>query len=70
MLADVGDTAGVPEIRLLLWRASGDRVHLIAAKRALDQLLAKNPREFHEAMQANVRVNREIVAACKAEGIE
>ena len=54
----------------LLWRATGDRTHLVEAKRLLDELLAKNPAEHHATMLANVRVNREIVAAWAAAGAQ
>jgi tetratricopeptide (TPR) repeat protein len=60
------DSAG---LRFLLWQATGERAHLVAARRLLDESLARVPAEHHAAMLANVRVNREIVAACKAEGI-
>jgi tetratricopeptide (TPR) repeat protein/energy-coupling factor transporter ATP-binding protein EcfA2 len=53
------------EARLLLWTATRDLTHLREAKRLLDDLLAKNPPEYHEGMLTNVRVNREIVAAAK-----
>jgi hypothetical protein len=53
----------------MLWKATGDRAHLAEAKRLLDEILAKNPPEHHAAMLRNVRVNREIVEACRAEGI-
>jgi tetratricopeptide (TPR) repeat protein len=49
--------------RLLLYRATGDSGQLVVAKRLLDELLAKNPPEFHEGMCRNVRVNREIMDA-------
>jgi tetratricopeptide (TPR) repeat protein len=71
-LAEAGDGIGVSEaaqIRLLLWRSTRDRAHLGEAKRILDEALAKVPAAHHEAMLANVRVNREIVAACKDAGL-
>ena len=55
--------------RLLLWKATQDRAHLAEAKRLLDEALAKVPAEHHASMLANVRVNREIAAAAKAQGL-
>jgi tetratricopeptide (TPR) repeat protein len=60
---------GAVPARFRLWEATGDRAHLAEAKSLLDDLLAKNPPEYHESMLTNVRVNREIVAACKEQGI-
>jgi tetratricopeptide (TPR) repeat protein/energy-coupling factor transporter ATP-binding protein EcfA2 len=56
-------------VRFLLWEATRDRAHLAAAKRHLDFLVEHAPPECRESMLANVRVHREIMAACKAEGI-
>ena len=61
-----GDTAGV---RWHLWLAAGDRAHLAAAKRLLDESLAKVPTEYHAAMLSNVRLNREITAAAATAGV-
>ena len=47
-----------------------DPAYLREARRLLDELLSKNPKEHHESMLTNVRVNREIVAACRAESGE
>ncbi len=55
------------DARLLLWRATGARAHLEAAKRLLDESLASVPAEYHEPMLTNLRVNREIMAAWKGE---
>jgi serine/threonine protein kinase/tetratricopeptide (TPR) repeat protein len=68
-LAAAGTEAETAELRLLLWQATGERAHLAAAKRKLDKSLAKVPAEHHAAMLANVRVNREIVAAAKEQGL-
>jgi tetratricopeptide (TPR) repeat protein len=57
------------EVRNLLWQATRDRAHLVEAKRLLDDLVAHAPPEDRESMLANVRTNREIVEACKAEGL-
>lgn len=53
--------------RLLLWMATGDQVHLVAAKELLDEALARVPDEYHEPMLTNVRVNREILEAWREE---
>jgi serine/threonine protein kinase/tetratricopeptide (TPR) repeat protein len=55
------------EARLLLWRATGDRAHLEDARRLLDEAMADVPEEGHESMVTNLRVNREIMAAWRAE---
>jgi hypothetical protein len=57
-----------PAIRSALWQAAHDRAHLAEAKRLLDGLLARNP-EHRESMLANVRLHREIVAACGEQGL-
>jgi tetratricopeptide (TPR) repeat protein len=53
--------------RYLLFRATGDRTHLEEAKRLLDELLAKNPPEYHGSMCQNIGVHREILAAWREE---
>jgi len=53
----------------LLWQATGDRAHLAKARRLLDELLAKVPEEHHQAMRTNVRLNRDILAACTEQGL-
>jgi tetratricopeptide (TPR) repeat protein len=53
--------------RWFLFRATGDRPHLDAAKRLLDEALAKVPEEYREGMVARVRLNREILAAWREE---
>lgn len=68
-LAAAEAEADTPEMRHLLWQATGARAHLVAAKRKLDEALAKVPPKHHAAMLANVRVNREIAAAAKELGI-
>ena len=57
------------ESRHLLWRATGDRVHLAESKRLLDHLVAHAPPDCRESMLANVRLHREIAAAAKAAGL-
>jgi hypothetical protein len=57
------------EARRLLWRATGDRTHLVAAKRLLDEAVAKVDAETRASMLANLRVNREIAAAAKEQGL-
>jgi serine/threonine protein kinase/tetratricopeptide (TPR) repeat protein len=68
-LADAGEEADGPGVRLLLWEATHDPAHLAEAKRRLDLLVEHAPPECRETMLANVRVNREIVAACKEAGL-
>jgi tetratricopeptide (TPR) repeat protein len=58
-----------PEARLLLWKATRDRAHLVEAKRILDEATAHVDAESRALMLTKLRVNREIVEACKAEGI-
>ena len=72
-LADAGSTlagGAAAQVCLLLWTATHDRAHLVEAKRHLDFMVEHAPPEFRESMLANVRLHREIVAACKAEGID
>jgi tetratricopeptide (TPR) repeat protein len=71
-LADAGDTLAAGDamsINFFLWQATRDRAHLVEAKRLLDFLVEHAPPECRESMLANVRVNREIVAACKEQGL-
>jgi tetratricopeptide (TPR) repeat protein len=68
-LAAAGDWDAAYSVRFDLWKATGDRADLAAAKQGLDRRLAVNPPEFHEGMRTNIRLNREILAACKAERI-
>ncbi len=46
---------------------TGDRAHPGEAKRLVDESPATVPEEYHEAMLANLRVNREIMAAWNRE---
>ena len=62
------DTDERREARLLLYRATGDRAHLEAAKRLLDEALAPVPAEYHDSMCRNLRVNRKILEAWAAQG--
>ena len=55
------------EARWLLFRATGDRTHLEEAKRLLDESLANVTDEDRERMCRNLRLNREIMAAWRAE---
>jgi tetratricopeptide (TPR) repeat protein len=55
--------------RFALWQATGDSALLVEAKRDLDFLVEHAPRECRESMLANVRLHREIVAACKTAGL-
>ena len=57
------------EARLLLWKATGDRAHLEASRRLLDEAVAEVDAETRELMLRNRRVNREIVAACREQGV-
>jgi serine/threonine protein kinase/tetratricopeptide (TPR) repeat protein len=68
-LADAGEAGDSPRVRLLLWEATRDRAHLAHAKRLLDDLVAHAPPECRDSMLANVRVNREIVAAAREHGL-
>jgi len=53
----------------LLWQATNDRAHLVEAKRLLDRLVALAPPDCRAAMLSNVRCNREIVEAARANGV-
>jgi serine/threonine protein kinase/tetratricopeptide (TPR) repeat protein len=56
-------------VRLLLWHATGDLVHLAEAKRLLDHIIAQAPPEYRESMVANVPLHREIAEAARAHGL-
>jgi tetratricopeptide (TPR) repeat protein len=66
-LAEAGESDHSLRTRFLLWQATRDRADLAEAKRLLDDALAKNV-EHRDAMLANVRLHREVVAAAKADG--
>jgi hypothetical protein len=63
------DVAVRREARFLLWKATGDRMHLAEAKRLLDEAVAGVPDDVRESMLANLRGNRAIAEAAKAEGL-
>jgi serine/threonine protein kinase/tetratricopeptide (TPR) repeat protein len=54
------------EARWVLWRATGDRTHLVEAKRLLDHLVEHAPPECRGPMLANVRLHREVAEAARA----
>ncbi len=53
--------------RFLLWGATGDRAHLAEAKRLLDESVADVDVETRASMLTNLRLNREVLAAWRAE---
>jgi tetratricopeptide (TPR) repeat protein len=57
------------QARLLLWQATRDRAHLAEARRLLDFVVEHAPPACRESMLANVRLHREIAAACKEAGL-
>jgi len=57
------------EAHLLLWRATDDPAHLAEARRLLDDAVANVDAETRESMLTNLRLNREIMAACKEHGL-
>jgi tetratricopeptide (TPR) repeat protein len=56
-------------VRFLLWCATGDRDHLLAAKRLLIDMVEHSPEDCRESMLANVRLHREIAAAAGEAGL-
>ncbi len=50
-------------VRLLLWKSTRDRSHLMEAKRLLDEAMAHVPDDSRDLMLTNLRVNRKIMAA-------
>ena len=54
---------------IALWTGAAASAHLAEAKRILDFMLKHAPPECRESMLANVRLNREIVAACAEQGV-
>ena len=63
------DVRSLMESRLALFRATGERAHLAAAKRVFDDILAHAPEDCREPMLANVRLHREIADACREAGL-
>jgi len=57
------------EARWLLWKATGDRAHLAEAKRLLDESMTHFDEETRQRVLANLRLPREIAAACKEQGL-
>jgi tetratricopeptide (TPR) repeat protein len=55
------------EARWLLFRATGDRAHVVEARRLLDESVAIVDEETRESMLTNRRLSREITAACEGE---
>ena len=51
------------EARYLLWKATGDVAHLVAAKRILDEAVAHDGDDIRTSMLTNLPQNREIVEA-------
>ncbi|MHC4954869.1 MAG: tetratricopeptide repeat protein [Planctomycetota bacterium] len=60
---EAGESANTPQRRYVLWRATGDRAHLEAAKVLLDAQVQHAPEEYRESMLQNVRLHREIMGA-------
>ncbi len=54
------------DARHLLWKATGDRAHLLEAKRLLDDSVAHVDDATRASMLTNLRVNREVLAAWEA----
>jgi tetratricopeptide (TPR) repeat protein len=63
------DARTAMDARFLLFQATRDRAHLAEAKRLLDFMVEHAPPECRESMLTNVRLHREIVAACKEQGL-
>jgi tetratricopeptide (TPR) repeat protein len=57
------------DVRLGLFRATGNRTHLAEAKRRLDFVVEHAPPEDRETMLTNVRLHREIAAAAREHGV-
>jgi tetratricopeptide (TPR) repeat protein len=57
------------DVRLILWHATADPVHVQEAKRRLDHFVAHSPADCREPMIANVREFREIAAVAREQGI-
>jgi tetratricopeptide (TPR) repeat protein len=56
------------EARYLLFRATGDRAHLVVARNSLERLRANTLEQRRETVLTHVRLHREILAAVAAEG--
>jgi serine/threonine protein kinase/tetratricopeptide (TPR) repeat protein len=71
-LAACGERVGLRtrmQVGFVLWQATHDRALLVEAKRLLDFLVDHAPPEFRESMTTNVRLHREILAACREQGL-
>jgi hypothetical protein len=57
------------QARFVVWQAIAGPARLAEANRLLEHLVAHAPYDCHASMLANLRLNREIVAAAKAAGL-
>jgi len=57
------------EAHFLLWKATADPAHLLAANTLLEETLDANPATSHTAMRENVPLNRSITAAWDARSL-
>jgi tetratricopeptide (TPR) repeat protein len=54
---------GRVDANFVLWQASGEAEHLLAAKQHLDRLLANSPRRYRESMRKKVALYRHVQEA-------
>jgi tetratricopeptide (TPR) repeat protein len=64
------EVSAAMEARLVLFRATGQRPHLVEAKLLLDRMVANAPPECRESMIANVRVHRDVAHAARKHRVE
>jgi tetratricopeptide (TPR) repeat protein len=64
------EVSAAMEARLVLFRATGQRPHLVEAKLLLDRVVANAPPECRETMIANVRVHRDVTQAARKHRVE
>jgi hypothetical protein len=57
------------EAGFALFEITGDRAHLVEAKRLLDLLVEHAPEDCRESMLRNVRLHREIATAAEEAGL-
>ena len=60
---EAGESGDTPQVHYLLWKVTGDRQHIEAAKRLLDERVRHAPEQYRESMVNNVRLHREITSA-------
>jgi serine/threonine protein kinase/tetratricopeptide (TPR) repeat protein len=69
VLAEAGPNGVSAEVRWLLWQATGDREHLVEARRLMEVYLSQAGPEARTSVVRDVRLYRELSAALEAAGL-